>query len=85
MKPEIKITNLPELTALFREYAAVSRRGIAEDINQKSYNIVNSAFALTRIANKDDIKALFAPTGKKVIGHQLKYSKVRISKKEAGG
>ncbi len=85
MKPKIEITNMPELQAAFREYAKFTKRGIAEDINQKSYNISISAYSLTRIADKNQIKDLFAPTGTKVVGHKVRHVKVRITKKEALG
>ena len=84
MKPSITI-DTKALDAAFREYAAVSRRGIAENINQKSYSIVNAAYGLTYAADKNEIKELFQPTGKRVIGHKVKFVKKRLTKKEAAG
>ncbi len=55
MKPTIQI-DTRALDAAFREYAAMSKRGLAEDVNQKAYSICISAVALTKRANKSTIR-----------------------------
>ena len=84
MNPTIEI-NTPEIVRIFERYRAMSKRGLAEDINQLSYSIVNSAFALTKQADKQAIKTVFAPTGKKVVGYRLRYARKKLTKKEALG
>lgn len=50
----------------------VSKRGLAEDINNLAYSIVNAAYGLTKQADKAQIKEIFAPTGKKEVGRKVR-------------
>lgn len=77
LQPKIIMPTV-ELDKAFREYAAVTSRGVAEDLNQKSYDLVTAAFSLTKKADKDKIKKIFTPTGKKIIGSKLRLVKKRI-------
>ena len=59
---EVRV-DLREFNAAFRKYKAVSKRGIATDINQKAYSIVLAAFGTTKEASKAQIRgSLRAPS-----------------------
>ena len=55
MKPAIHI-DTKALDAAFTEYASLSKRSIAENLNQKGYSICLSAFGLTKKATPADIR-----------------------------
>ena len=81
---EIKV-DTTRIAAVFKELIAESKRGLTEDINHTAYSIALSAYGLTKKADVKVIKEIFAPTGEKVIGHKVRYSQKRITKKEATG
>lgn len=55
MNTKIEI-DTASLERAFIKYREISRRGLAEDINQKAYSICNSAVAITKRANKANIR-----------------------------
>jgi hypothetical protein len=56
VKPKIAL-DYEGLNRTFREYAAISKRGIAENINQKAYSICLSAYGMTKRAKPSDIRS----------------------------
>jgi hypothetical protein len=59
VKPSIQI-DTTALTAAFTEYASLSKRSLAENLNQKGYSICLSAFGMTKKATPADIRKYLA-------------------------
>ena len=55
--PDVSIKiNTQEFQRVFKEYRKVSRRGLAEDLNQKAYSINIAAVAITKRGSKSAIR-----------------------------
>lgn len=74
MKPSIKI-NEAELQKTFRRYREVSKRGLAEDINQKSYSILIKAAAQNKTADRAKIQDELGQQATAIRGQRIKIRK----------
>lgn len=64
--PDVTIkVDTREFQRALKQYREVSRRGLAEDINQKAYSVMISAVALTKRGSKQNVRAYMHSASRK--------------------
>jgi methionine synthase I (cobalamin-dependent) len=74
-----------EFNAAMLKFKTYSKKTLPELLNRAAYYISQAAYSLTQKADVEKIKREIGPTSEDVVGHEVKFRRVRRTKKEATG